>query len=331
MQEFVSIVVPTRNCEKTIEKVVDSLLNLNYKKYEIIVVDSSIDGTKEVLKKYGSKIKVFHSPVLNRRTSNLQRNIGARKARGQIILFTDGDCIVDKNWISGILKGFSSKDVAIVGGSVLKWGDSAYLDYAESGIRPLIRNYQKRIIIDLSNYHKSLYPIGGNFAIRKNILKEAGWFDEDTPSFDEIELSWRVLLKGYKIVCIPNAIVRYCFVNNLSTFLKRYFKYGKGFGYFARKYPSSPVTKRKSFFISIILLLLILHAFLIYKFLTTFNSSFGILLVAPTLVLFGIHLFRSVKYRKLSLIYHLFFDILVAFMYMLGMIISLIKYRRLKK
>ena len=109
---LVSIVIPVRNGERTIGRLIESLLAADYPKKKIIVVDGeSLDGTTRIVSKY---------PVVllseKRRSSYAARNTGIANARGQIILFTDADCIVDRRWVRNILKSYADGRVSGVGG-----------------------------------------------------------------------------------------------------------------------------------------------------------------------------------------------------------------------
>ena len=123
-EPLVSIVVPVRNGGRTIGGAIESLLAADYPNKEIIIVDGeSTDNTRKIVSKY---------PVVllseRRLSSFAARNTGIAKARGQIILFTDGDCIVDSKWIRNILKNYVNERVAGVGGLTLPYAEP-YVHY----------------------------------------------------------------------------------------------------------------------------------------------------------------------------------------------------------
>src|SRR3989344_3252080 len=111
---FVSIIVPVRNVEKIIKPCLKSLNELNYPKdkYEVIIADSeSTDRTPEIAKEYNA---IYISTP--KRSVCAGRNEGFKVARGEIIAFSDADCVMDKNWIKNSIKYFQDKRVAAVGG-----------------------------------------------------------------------------------------------------------------------------------------------------------------------------------------------------------------------
>ena len=107
--KLVSIVVPTLEEQAYLDNLLTSIKHQSYFPIEIIVVDSSPPQsyltTKYICQKFGARI--FHRPDLNLPAA---RNEGARKARGEILLFVDADCILDRHCVEwlvwGLLQGY---------------------------------------------------------------------------------------------------------------------------------------------------------------------------------------------------------------------------------
>ena len=86
---MISVVIPTLNEGPVIERCLKSLSEQTYKDFEIVIVDSgSKDGTLRIARKYKSRI--IDEP---RRGVPLARNRGAREAKGDIVVCTDGDAV----------------------------------------------------------------------------------------------------------------------------------------------------------------------------------------------------------------------------------------------
>lgn len=110
----VSVIIPAYNEEKNIRKCIVAIQNQTSKPDEIIVVDNnSTDKTSEIAKSMGVQV-VFES----RKGTSYARNAGYEKSHGDIILRTDADTIVPKNWVERMKEGFSRKEVGIVCGGV---------------------------------------------------------------------------------------------------------------------------------------------------------------------------------------------------------------------
>ena len=108
-----TIVIPVLNSEKTISNCLNSIRSNDTKyNYEIIVVDAgSHDHTVEMASYYTDK-------VIKGKPFSINRNKGIEAARGEIICFTDSDCIVPENWLDGLidsLRELNAKDPKIVG------------------------------------------------------------------------------------------------------------------------------------------------------------------------------------------------------------------------
>ena len=104
MIEF-SVIVPTYNRKKLLEKCISSLLcqTIDRSSYEVIIVDDGgTDDTEEMIKKkFKDSVKYFRQANSGPAKA---RNVGIDNSVGSIIAFTDDDCAVDKNWLYEIKK-----------------------------------------------------------------------------------------------------------------------------------------------------------------------------------------------------------------------------------
>lgn len=322
MKPSFSIIIPCRNKKNTISSTLNSLKKLDYpsKKFEIIVVDSSEDGTEKILKKFkGKKIRIFTNSVRDRRNSNISRNIGAKHARFENLIFLDADCVAEKNFLKEY-SNFCNYD--LVGGNLEIGGKNFFSNYFNNSFRSVKKNFEKRNEITLKNFHKGKLPVGGNFFIKKKILQNVGLFDENTPSFDEIELFFRVVRKGYKILTIPTANVKTMYASKFSDIIKTYFRMGKGLGYFISKHSHSAYAKSRIF--SFIILDFIAMSCL---FLLSYNIS--LFLYAFVAFLFASFFwYRGFVYKKNSfqIFSFIFLDIfLLAIVYQFSALLFILK------
>lgn len=225
MQEtetFVSVIIPTYNRRNTLEKTIDSLIPLSYpkEKYEIIVVDDgSTDGTYEYLKEKQKKnpnLRVFRQ---GHKGCAAARNLGIKNAKGEIIFFTDDDCLVEKDWINEHLRHYNDKKVGGVGG--ILW--PIKMNYIEE--------YKIAIYLDeYTEYMEVTDPKSGkglgtnNCSYRRGMFDIAGPFDEAFITGSDPEFSKRVMLKGYKIIKDPSIRVYHLKIEPLKSFLRAIFK-----------------------------------------------------------------------------------------------------------
>jgi glycosyltransferase involved in cell wall biosynthesis len=105
----VSIIIPTRNEEKNIENCLESLKNLDYPDFEILVVDNSTDTTKEIAKKYATVIEEPKRPD-NWIGKSWACHIGQQNATGEVYLFTDADTVHTPNSLKYMVSVLLSSD-----------------------------------------------------------------------------------------------------------------------------------------------------------------------------------------------------------------------------
>jgi len=107
----VSIIIPTRNVEFNILRLLQALEKQSFKDFEVIFIDSSTDATPMIIRKYKKLRKLKIKLVVKKCSRGEARNIGIAKAKGKYILFLDGDCIPDREWIKKMLHYFKYGDM----------------------------------------------------------------------------------------------------------------------------------------------------------------------------------------------------------------------------
>jgi cellulose synthase/poly-beta-1,6-N-acetylglucosamine synthase-like glycosyltransferase len=213
---MISVIIPAYNAEKTITSTIKALLNQNYpkNKYETIVVDDgSVDKTFKIVSKFPVKlIKLKHKGPAN------ARNIGAKKSRGNIILFTDADCIPDKNWIKNMVEPFKDKKIVGVSGTYKTLNSDKFMArFSGYEIEHRHEKMKKQKYIDFIGTFSAGY--------RRNVFLKFKGFDTrfKTSSGEDPELSYRISKTGLKMIFQKNAIVKHPHPDNLWKYLKQKF------------------------------------------------------------------------------------------------------------
>lgn len=204
---FISVVIPAKNAEDTLENCLKSLSELDYPKdkVEVIIADGlSTDRTQEIAESYG--VKVIANPRI-RAVSG--RNIGFEAARGELIAFSDADCVMDKDWLKNSIKYFADERVAGLGGPnlvpqnapVFSKAVSLLFDYAFSfGGGAPTRVYDK--VIE-SRAH------GSNAIYRASVLREVMPISEDMFAGEDVVMNQKIKRLGYKLLYVPDVIVHH--------------------------------------------------------------------------------------------------------------------------
>lgn len=235
----VSLVIPVHNGEKTIAQAIEACLNQDYpkEKIEIIVVDDgSTDNTAKVIKKY--PVQYFYQKNSGPARA---RNTGWKNAKGEIISFTDADCIPPKNWVSRLVPEYASGEISGVGGSYEILNPKNLL---ASCIQEEIITRHLRIPRE-TNYLGSF-----NLSLRKNVLEKVGGFDESfkMATSEDRELSYRIIKSGGKLFFNREIKVFHPHPTNLWKYLRQQFwRIFWEVKVYAR-YPQMPTKDRYIFF-----------------------------------------------------------------------------------
>jgi len=224
----VSVVIPVKNGAAKIKDLLDSLMQVDYDRdrLEIIVVDGcSTDGTREIVSQYPVKLLVEEKPGVN-----AARNTGIKNSTGEIIAFTDHDCVVPRDWVKKIVEHIKDPEVGCVGGQILRYNNDFLARYADESIIPVMRIFGKKVLLSKIS-SPVYYPVGCNFAVKREAIEKTGFFDERFEyGFDELEFAERVCEKGYKILLTPEITVRHKHRSTVSELIKQAFRYGQGGG-----------------------------------------------------------------------------------------------------
>ena len=214
---LVSIVVLSHNRWDEIKDCLESLKKTKYPNFEVIVVDNhSTDGTLEKIKKRFKWAKVVENdknlgPVKG-------RLIGVKASKGSFIAFFDNDVVVTPNWLSEVMKTFNKdKTIGSCAIKTMLHSNKKLVNSAGMGCDIFGFAYSRGLIArgvyeeDNGQYDKE-EEVFGSYAtamvIKKDVFKKVASFD---PAFvmyyEEIDLSWRVRLAGYKVVYVPTSVV----------------------------------------------------------------------------------------------------------------------------
>jgi len=212
-----SVVIPVHNGSRTIASCLNALLSQRFKgKYEIIVVDDgSTDNTADIVRRF-KKVKLIKQKQAGPAKA---RNNGAKRARYEIVVFTDADCVPTKNWLREMLKPFADPNVAAVQGAYKTKQSSFMARFIQVEIEHRYAKMLKAKELDWIGSYSAAY--------RKDIFLKEGGFDEKFPkaSGEDPELSYRLHKKGYKLVFNPKAIVYHRHAESLIHYLRKKFQH----------------------------------------------------------------------------------------------------------
>jgi glycosyltransferase involved in cell wall biosynthesis len=218
IRPFVSIVIPVYNGSNTIGPLIESLLVQSYPRecYEIIIVDNgSSDNTVSIISAYENIILLHQKDV---QSSYAARNLGIMHAKGDIIAFTDADCVVDSEWLKEGIALFQKKDISIVAGAIQFTFSSEYPTATEV--------WDSLVHLRNDVYSKNGCAVTANIFVRKMVFDKQGYFSEVSSGGD---FAWTGMATraGYKMAFAPSAIVSHP-ARSFDELMKKNIRVGTG-------------------------------------------------------------------------------------------------------
>jgi GT2 family glycosyltransferase len=224
---LVSVVIINFNGLDYIEQCIKSVLENGYPNVEVILVDNaSSDDSAELAEKMFSDSANFR---IIRNSKNIgpsaARNVGAKSAKGEYLIFLDVDAKLEKGAITAFVNVLkSNKTVGACGGKVLLMDkpeliDSigGYIDYL--GFPTNINLFHEKDEGQYDNPIEIFLMKGTCMAVKRHVFEEVGGFD---PTFfiiyEENDICWRILLRGYKVIYLPNAVIFHKGSHTISMF-----------------------------------------------------------------------------------------------------------------
>jgi len=249
---FVSVVVTTHNRPDSLEETLRSINKVTYPHFEIIIVDNapSNDDTAKLTKRLSSELKNLHYIREDRTGLCWARNCGLEAARGVITVFTDDDVLVDPNWLTALVQGFSNGDnVACVTGLILPreletpaqvWCEE-HGGFGKGFAPQLFDLTNHRPDDPLFPYRLSMFGSGANMCFKTDILRKIGGCDPalgagtPTRSAAEFPAFYNVIMNDFQIVYRPDAIIYHSHHEQYERFRRQFYGYGVGFTAFLTK------------------------------------------------------------------------------------------------
>jgi glycosyltransferase involved in cell wall biosynthesis len=214
----VSVVVCSYNGARTLHDCMVSLQDLHYPDYEIILVDDgSKDETQEIMKDFP---RVQNIRQKNRGLS-VARNVGIAAGTGEIIAFTDSDCMVDRDWLYFLVQTLLSSNFAAVGGPNIS---PPATDWIQATVGAAPGSPSHVLLTDTIAEHVP----GCNMAYHKWALEMIGGFDpEYRKAGDDVDVCWRLMQSGYQIGFSPAAVVWHYRRFEVRTYFSQQVGYGE--------------------------------------------------------------------------------------------------------
>jgi len=225
---MVSVVICAYDAERTMRQCLESLTKLTYPNCEVIIVDDgSRDRTAEIAMDY-PQFRLIRQP---NKGLSAARNVGLHAARGDIIAYTDSDCVVDPHWLTLMIRGMTEGRFDACGGP-------NYAPHEEGRIEGSVAASPGAPCHVLAGETVAEHIAGCNMVFSKSALLKVGGFDPQfTSAGDDVDICWRMLDAGLKIGYCPSAFVWHFRRNTIRAYYGQQRGYGRAEAMLYARYP----------------------------------------------------------------------------------------------
>ena len=261
---LVSIIVPTKNSEDTLDKCLRSIESQSYSNIEVIVVDNySRDQTANIARKHNAKV------YLKGPERCAQINFGVSKAGGKYVYRVDSDFVLEKDVVKQAVE--TCEEHGFDGITIHNTSDPTVSFWAR--VRKMERD----------SYKDDEINVAARFW-EKKVFESTGGFDVDLVAGDDYDLQNRLTKKGYKMGRIQAQETHIGEPKTMAEIFKKHYYYGQNIGLFIQKNQNEALTQlsplRKSLtkgFSKSSNQPILIAGFIVYQFLRYSAASLGIM------------------------------------------------------
>src|SRR3989454_7168646 len=227
-----SFVVPIRNASRTLPECLAEFERIEPPPMEIILVDNgSTDESLSLIQRFAHDHHSKRVRILEeqRRGAAAARNAGARAACGDVVAFTDSDCVPDPTWLRHLLAALADSKVCAVAGRVFSASPGSTVELFSS-------LYTLQSSEKPTRYRRWTPREGGfptaNLGVRRESLQALGGFDEEVEIYGEdYDLCARLYKGGAEIEYAPDAKVFHHHRVTIPSMLRQAFGFGRSTTY----------------------------------------------------------------------------------------------------
>jgi succinoglycan biosynthesis protein ExoA len=229
---FISVIVPVRNEESFLARTIEQLASQDYPvdRFEILIVDGrSTDDTRSIAESLAAahgNIRVFDNP---KRLSSAARNLGIRRARGDLVVIVDGHCEMDgQSYLRNLSSAFDRSGADCVGRpQPLDVTGASTLQRAIAAARSSRLGHHPDSFI-YSGAEQFVPANSVAVAYRREVFDRVDWFDESFDACEDVELNHRIDRAGLRCFFTPKVQVRYFPRSSLRGLFHQMARYGRG-------------------------------------------------------------------------------------------------------
>ena len=225
---FMSVVVCTFNGSATLAPCLEALSRQSRTDYEVIVID---DGSTDTVPDIVRSFPQVRYQRQEHGGLSVARSLGASLARGDIIAYTDDDCMPDEDWLQRLAAAFDDPQWTAAGGPNIP-------PPARTAVESLVAAAPGGPSHVLLNDEEAEHLPGCNLAIRKTALEGIGGFHPDfTTAGDDVDICWRLRDAGGRLRFVPGAMVWHHRRLTVAAYLRQQRGYGRAEALLVKHHP----------------------------------------------------------------------------------------------
>lgn len=224
----ISVIIPTYREWPILKKCLKSLEEQTFpaSDIEILVINNDPNSPPPPDFRDGEQVKILTQPLPG---SYASRNLGVKVSKGQILAFTDSDCILDPYWIKNAIR-YLQEGADLVGGKMEF--------FKEEGGDELVFLYEKQFSFNQKrNVQVNKQSITANLFVKKEVFEQIGYFPENLLSGGDFEWTKKASHFGYNLVFGEDVLVKHPARKSIASLQKKkkrtsggmYFKFFKDY------------------------------------------------------------------------------------------------------
>ncbi len=231
----ISVIIPFYNAERVLPLSLRGIVDQSVQPLEVILVDNnSKDGSALIAKQFAAGHPGTCSYLVEpKQGPSSARNTGVRSARGDIIAFTDSDCIPDEHWLRDVSQAFNKPFIGAVAGKIVGSRSTSSVETFHALFT--LRGGPKEKIYDSFSLNAGGFATA-NFAVRRDLFEKLGGFDESRSFGEDHDLCARIYRSGHCIKYIPSGIVYHVHRSDVISTCRQAFHFGESHPFLLSKH-----------------------------------------------------------------------------------------------
>ena len=221
-----TVVIPTRGRPRMLADCLESIARSDYPldRLDVVVVDDGDAGDARPAGAVDAIRDRLEVSLLetNGRGPSAARNLGASRARGSVLLFTDDDCRVDERWVRTLTLSIQDTPETAAGGRILNQFADNRWSAASQRVLDIVYDYYN------ADPGRATFLASNNLGVNADAFHELGGFDEEFRWAEDRDFCRRWLAAGHELIYVPGAIVEHAHRLTPQAYVRQQFAYGRG-------------------------------------------------------------------------------------------------------